>query len=120
MGYIRPYPSNVNLSNFIPGTIDIDGTLSADSDNKIPTQKAVKTKIDNKIKISSYTAVADNTTSFSLGLAYDSAHDNLELRYAGVLLDSTNFTITTGTINLSGWSISTGEVINIKVEYNVM
>lgn len=41
--------SVIDLSNFSSGVIDTDGTLAANSDLKIPTQKATKTYVDNAI-----------------------------------------------------------------------
>jgi hypothetical protein len=39
--------SNLETDNFKSGVIDTDDTLSSDSDTKIPTQKAVKTYVDD-------------------------------------------------------------------------
>lgn len=41
--------SNVGTANFASGVIDTDGTLAANSDTKLPTQKAVKTYVDTSV-----------------------------------------------------------------------
>ena len=40
---------NIDIANFKSAVIDADGTLSANSDAKLPTQKATKTYVDTKI-----------------------------------------------------------------------
>jgi hypothetical protein len=39
--------SNLETDNFKAGVVDTDGTLAADSDTRIPSQKAVKTYVDS-------------------------------------------------------------------------
>lgn len=42
--------SNLEVDNFKSGVVDTDGTLAANSDTKIATQKAVKTYVDTRIQ----------------------------------------------------------------------
>ncbi len=41
--------TNIETDNFKTGVIDTDGTLTADSDTRLATQKAIKTYVDNKV-----------------------------------------------------------------------
>lgn len=40
--------TNIDMANFNAGLVDIDGSLTANSDAKLSSQKAVKTYVDNK------------------------------------------------------------------------
>jgi hypothetical protein len=42
---------------------DTDGTLAANSDSKVPTQKATKTYVDNKTIVEAKLSLSDNTTA---------------------------------------------------------
>jgi len=59
--------SNLEIDNFKTGVIDTDGTLSANSDAKLATQKATKTYVDGKTTgrtkkyVGTITAVATQT-----------------------------------------------------------
>jgi hypothetical protein len=57
--------NNANDAWIIMGleAADIDGTLAANSDSKVPTQKAVKTYVDAKTIAENRLSIADNTTA---------------------------------------------------------
>lgn len=83
----------------------------------------LNSKINNKIKTSIFTAVANNTTNVVHGIPnYDNLHDELLVydMYSGGLLNLTeNYTINVNnlSIDLVGWVINIGDKIKV-VLYN--
>lgn len=75
----------------------------------------------NKIKVATFTATS-TVTNIVHNLPYDSSRDDLLVFYKGVLLDITdNYTENANNISvdLVGWSLTSGEKINFKLYKNV-
>jgi hypothetical protein len=70
----------------VPGTLDTDGTLAANSDIKVASQKATKTYADTKIAKSAFTA-ADKLLYSTAASAY--AETGITSASRGILADTT-------------------------------
>lgn len=88
---------HANLAALTAFTTDTDGTLAANSDVKIATQKATKTYVDNVV-VSATTAAPDTATDYFL---FEDATDNTQkkalLSSLGALTLSTAQATTSGT-----------------------
>lgn len=62
---------DLSTSHFANGVIDTDGNLAANSDTKLPTQKAVKTYVDSKSsqRAAYYKGIITNASSGSIAIA---------------------------------------------------
>lgn len=85
--------SNLETDNFKAGVVDTDGTLAADSDTKIPSQKAVKAYVDSATggivsDASGVTYTQDEGTDWQTPHTHvDSSLDELASRAKGVESD---------------------------------
>ena len=65
-------PNGTNINEF-----STDGTLAGDSDDAVPTEKAVKTYVDNAVpSTGSFTMTLDSVTTTVTGTAYYSVDSN--------------------------------------------
>lgn len=95
--------SNIELDNFKTGVIDTDATLSANSDTKIATQKAVKAYIDNV------------ASTFASGLSYEGTLDASSL---GLQLDNAKqgyfYKVSAGGTILTSLVLNIGDMVIVN------
>lgn len=86
------------------------------------TIKSNADKINNKIKLSTFTATVDGTTNIVYGLVYNPAKDDLLVFYGGLLLDigiNYNNNVNNISVDLLVWSVNIGEKIMFKLYKDV-
>jgi len=100
------------------------GTPSANSiTDAMLSATGIKATVANKIKVSNFTATVANTTHCIHNLAYTSVTDTLQVTdtYSGHICQfGTEYTENSDgiSIDLVGWNIQIGEVINFVVFRN--
>jgi len=94
----------------LDGDWDTDGTLSANSDDKLPTQKAVKTYADTKISKSTageINALTEKTTLSDNDIVLIEDSEN---SYAKKKAKKSNFAVADGSISQAKLKTATGEI----------
>ena len=104
-GTVIGWNSSGGLVNVIPNTgayltTSNDGTLSANSDGLIPTQKAVKTYVDNRTSFNVLTYGADPTGTNDSTIAIQAAETAAAVSGGSVYLPTGSYKITS-TINVA-------------------
>lgn len=82
----------------------------------------VKSSVNDKIKYKTFTSTTNGITNIVHNLDYNSSTDELLVFYDGVLMDKTdNYTENSNeiSIDLVGWSLSSGDIIKFNLYKNV-
>jgi len=114
-GHTLALPNGTTVNEF-----SIDGTLGGNSDDAIPTEKAVKTYVDTQILTKdTFLELTDTPSSYTAnGAIYVADNSNSEVDESAVILaEGTNtFSLTKGTASLD---IAGGAALNIDANLTV-
>ncbi len=86
--------------------IDIDSSFTANSDTKVPSQKAVKTALDNKIANSRYQFVSDTGSTYTIPASAVTENGRTIIELSNNSLTSITVDTATGTGKTSGDSVN--------------
>jgi hypothetical protein len=101
---------------FLASDVDVDGTLTADSDTKVPSQKAIKTYVDAQVLASgSGDFKADGTVAMTGAIDFD-VDTNLFRSAANVLRTDDEFQA--ANLVIDGSLRSTNATFNIRTGYS--